>query len=252
MNYVNPLYNNDSIKVAMERIEQIMSNYKQSISVLLETPAYQEMKNIQAQINNMMKPFAQDIQSCIPDCSIMLDSLSKSLKSIADVCGKLPKLYNDDNTEDELDTISEEMQTIIFELPIDDTAKEGIVSSEEYQSLKKKEPWTRSDKIGLAALLLGILTLIHTIFTSLEGSSSETTVNNFSININNSETEEKIKQFENSQEYIRTTLESILEQIEDEDDTANSSQNSLDSSSLKKPPEASPSQYPKAVDSQPE
>ena len=252
MNYVNPLYNNDSIKVAMERIEQIMSNYKQSISILLETPTYQEMKNIQAQINNMMKSFAQDIQSCIPDRSIMLDSLSKSLKSIADICRKLPKLHNDDNAEDELDTISEEMQTIVFKLPIDDTAKEEIVSSEEYQSLKKKEPWTRSDKISLAALLLGILTLIHTIFTSLEGSSSETTVNNFSININNSETEEKIKQLENSQEYIRTTLEAILEQIEDEDDTANSSQNSLDSSSLKEPPEASPSQYPKAVDSQPE
>lgn len=252
MNYVNPLYNNDSIKETMERIEQIKSNHRQSISVLLESPAYQEMKNIQAQINNMMKPFAQAIQNYLPDQNIIITSLNKSLENIADVCRKLPKLYNDDNTEYELDTISEEMQTIVFELPIDDTAKKEIVSSEEYQSLKKKEPWTRSDKIGLAALLLGILTLIHTIFTSLEGSSSETTVNNISVNINNSETKEKIKRLESSQEYIRTTLESILEQIADEDDTVNSSQNSLDSSSLKELPEASPSQYPKAVDSQQE
>lgn len=262
MNYVNPLYSNENISQAMKRYEEIISNYKQSISVLLETPTYQEMKNIQAQIDNLMIPFAQAIQNCMPNGNMISASLSNSLENLMNVCKELSTIHSDSNTEDKSDKISEEIQTIVSELPIDDTAKEEIVSSEEYQSLKKKEPWTKELKIKLVATI--VIPLIIPLIAGLteyiinksnpKEPTNEITYNNLTINVDtNSEDDFEIRQALESKKYLEGILFSLLEIVDEKDDnTTNSSQNSLDSSSLKELPEASPSQYPKAVDSQQE
>ncbi len=164
------------------------------------------------------------------DYSATYNSISKTINKISLL---MEKYCLEDSTQKEIDeNIPDEIEEVINEMPIDETIKKDIVSSKEFKVLKKKEPWTKADKIAVIGLIITTLFNLYNILSSSENSVSVSTTNSIIVNVNTyNETEnEHIEQLENAQNQLEELLESLLEtiQIDETDDISNSSDSDYD------------------------
>lgn len=187
--------------------------------------------NALSDVNNLLKKMAEMLVPNI-DASLITDSMLRPMRKLVETIEKFDfkdsyMLCSDDKQE----AISDEIENIVFEIPIKEEQKEKIISCDEYKILKKKDPWTRADKIALASFLVAILTLFYSIISSMKDQNSELDTYNVNVNLyenqDNGDTGDEIR----LPEKIIEIIESIITTNELNESNENTDSNNEQSSS---------------------
>lgn len=206
---VSIFYN--KLKDSMNQISKVVETYN----------AMNEKRIIEAlnNANTLFEKLYETVNNLSEiDYSAITVSISNSMEKIAE----LLKMYYERDSEKNEPCVVDEIETIISEMPIDENAKDDIISSEEFKVLKAQKPWTRDQKINFASLIVAIIAIVYPTIISLITNSCETINNNVNINVNinnnYSNNENQIKQLENTTEKLEKILQLISEDIDEIDD----------------------------------
>ncbi len=216
----NAYYNalSDSLKSIIESINRATNN--DSMKIIKEAQSI-FIQRVQAIIDNSVPKI---------DLPLSYKILSKSFEAAANM---MSIINNKDSASiDEQEQIVNAVESAIKEIPESEREKEELVSY--CKPLKKKEPWSRSDKINLIALLLIILQFLQSVNTNINEKDNTTQNNNtyiesVNINIQNETTvsSDNIEQFNNLQariENIEKAIQEIIIQLNSEESLAEEGQ----------------------------
>lgn len=175
MSYLDTSIFYNKLKDSMNQIHKVVEKYNDM----------NEKKIIEA-LNRTSTSFEKlyETANTLPkiDYSALTVSISNSMEKITE----LLKIYYEKDSvkvfsEENEPRIVDEIETIISEMPIDEKAKNDIISSKEFKEMKVKKPWTREQKISFATLIFAI---IKFLISSLSNNSCEIINNNININVN--------------------------------------------------------------------
>lgn len=204
-------------------LKQLQDSFNSIIESQLNN-LQQTVTNSLLAANNILKDAVYDLLQSIDPFVLLKKSLDSLQKAI------------EQSLNPQQDIVYNAVETIISEIPVDEETKNKIITSKEFTELKKKEPWTRDQKLCLISIIIMFLSLFSDWIFSFKNN-NEKSVNNVTINVNanNYADNEQVEKLENAQEQLEKILKKIVESFENDEMEDDSNSYSADSEEASEP-----------------